>query len=108
MDEIVYRELYACIKITSSNLWFLALIIKLYHNADVTFSGKEEWLKLSAPITLTIIQSMSGPSTSASKPLAGPSSSPLSPSFALANATNSKDLTQQVTDLQQQLATLLL
>ncbi|KAI9100326.1 hypothetical protein K1719_024544 [Acacia pycnantha] len=42
VDAIIYHELYAYLKTTSGNFWFLALIIELCYKADIKIQGNKE------------------------------------------------------------------
>ncbi|KAI9074367.1 hypothetical protein K1719_043661 [Acacia pycnantha] len=122
VDALIYEELFAALKSTTGNLWFLALITELCRNTEVIFDASEERADLPSPISVTVVQRIlqkaqpkvpqaTLASTSA-VPTDGiametPAGLVLASAF-YAMTTNIADLNTQVAELQRLLSTLIL
>ncbi|KAI9111217.1 hypothetical protein K1719_017828 [Acacia pycnantha] len=50
VDALIYEELFAALKSTTSNLWFPSLITELCRNTEIIFGASEERADLPSPI----------------------------------------------------------
>ncbi|KAI9126280.1 hypothetical protein K1719_002701 [Acacia pycnantha] len=54
-NALIYWEPFTALQSTTGNLWFPALITKLYRNAKVIFDAREERADLPNPILVAIV-----------------------------------------------------